>query len=277
MAWYKAAWIPPLFTAFNTAFPNRTKASDGTIGDTAHQDSPSGHNPDDTPGSLPERTDADAKPEVRAGDVTSDLRDPRGVRMYTVVQSVLATPRDRDRLIYIICDGWIWRRSNRWRRETYDGSDKHFGHGHFSGDPAYDDDGAPWTSVLAFQRKAEAPVSDFDTTTSFQRPGQSDQDGDIGWGAGENPAPYGGVLRYAGWRVWVIYKQVKLILLGVQELLQRPVASIPAADLTQLRQDVVAGLQAELQQKIGATLVTALQSPEVQAAIVQAVNTAEDT
>lgn len=148
MVWYKVAWLPPLFAAFDTIAPNRSKASDGTIGDTAHQAETSGHNPDDTPGVKAERQDADSKPEVRAGDVTSDLRVP-GLTMYNVVQRILATPRDRNRLIYIICDGWIWRASNGWQREKYTGSDQHFGHGHFSGDPASDDDGAPWTSILS--------------------------------------------------------------------------------------------------------------------------------
>jgi hypothetical protein len=150
MQWTRVKWIPPLFAAFDRAFPGRTKDSDGTIGDLAHMAGVSGHNPDDTPGVQAERQDADTIPEVRAADVTSDLRDLRGIRMYDVVQRVLATPADRDRLIYIICDGWIWRAATGWQREKYNGSDRHYGHGHFSGHPDADENGAPWTSVLSF-------------------------------------------------------------------------------------------------------------------------------
>lgn len=148
MNWVKVKWLPPLFAAFDTIAPGRGKASDGTIGDVTHQAETSGHNPDDTPGVSAERSDPDSIPEVRAGDVTSDLRVP-GLTMYQVVRNVLFTPRDRDRLIYIICDGWIWRKANGWSREKYSGSDQHFGHAHFSGDPASDEDGAPWTSILS--------------------------------------------------------------------------------------------------------------------------------
>lgn len=147
MGWIKVAWINTLFDAFNRIAPNRAKDSDGTIGDTAHQGSPSGHNPDDTPGSKPEREDADNIAEVRAADVTSNLRQA-GITMEMVVQSILATPAERDRLIYIIFNHRIWRKSNGWRQEAYSGSDPHENHAHFSGDPASDTDGGPWNSVL---------------------------------------------------------------------------------------------------------------------------------
>lgn len=153
--WQKVKWIPPLFDAFNAVWPTRGKGSDGTIGDTAHQSSTSGHNPDDTPGSKSERTDADSIAEVRAADVTSLLP---GVKMYDVVQRVLATPADRDRFIYIICDGWIWSASSGWVRKKYDGPDQHFGHSHFSGNPASDENAAPFASVLSFRITAQEEV-----------------------------------------------------------------------------------------------------------------------
>jgi hypothetical protein len=147
MVWHKAKWIDPFFAALNERFPERSRGTDGTIGDPDHQDSPSGHNPDDTPGSKPERTDADSKPEVRAADASSSLGDPRH-GMQAVVDAIVRTPADRSRLIYIIFNGSIWRAAGGWRKELYGGSDKHRTHVHLSGHPDADDDGAPWTSIL---------------------------------------------------------------------------------------------------------------------------------
>jgi hypothetical protein len=147
--WVKAAWINPLFAAFDTRFPNRTKGSDGTIGDPAHAAGVSGHNPDDTPGVTAERQDADNIPEVRAGDVTNDLRDPDGYTMWDCVQAVLHGPADElNCLIYMICDGYIWRADNGWRQEKYNGTDQHWGHGHFSGHPDADGKVVRWTSII---------------------------------------------------------------------------------------------------------------------------------
>ena len=46
------------------------------IGDDAHKKRRSGHNEDDTPGSLPEREDADNKPEHRAIDIMAPWGTP---------------------------------------------------------------------------------------------------------------------------------------------------------------------------------------------------------
>lgn len=146
MVWVKVRWIDPFFAALTAIAPNRDVRSDGTIGDTAHQGKPSGHNPDDTTGSEPERTDADSVPEVRAADASSTLRS--AVTMQDVVDAIIASS-DRDRLIYIIFNGFIYRAANGWRREVYTGSDKHRDHVHLSGNPNADNDGRPWSSILA--------------------------------------------------------------------------------------------------------------------------------
>lgn len=155
MAWRVARNIVALFGSFNTRFPGRDRATDGTIGDDAHKLSPSGHNPDDTPGSLPESNDPDSEAEVRAGDVDADLRTP-GVTMWDVVHAILASP-DRDRLLYIIHAGKIWSKSQGWRERVYTGSNPHNSHAHYSGDPASDEDTRPWLSVQQFGGEAMAP------------------------------------------------------------------------------------------------------------------------
>src|SRR3954468_3485257 len=139
MGWVVTASLARLMADFRATFPNKSRASDGTIGDTAHQAETSGHNPDDTPGSLAEYSDADTKPEVRAIDVDNDLRDPHGTTMEQVVQRLLATPADRDRLMYVIYNRRIWGKRNSWRQEAYTGSSPHTEHAHFSGDPNADE------------------------------------------------------------------------------------------------------------------------------------------
>jgi hypothetical protein len=116
---------------FNDRFPSRDKASDGWIGDSAHEDTTSGHNPDESGGG--EYEDSDSKDEVRAIDLDDDLRDSGGVTI--------------KRLKYMIYNRRIASRSNGWRWQTYTGSNPHDKHGHISGDPVYDEDAAEFTSV----------------------------------------------------------------------------------------------------------------------------------
>lgn len=151
MAWVVTASLARLMSDFRTAFPNKDRSSDGTIGDAAHQAETSGHNPDDTAGSRAEYSDADSKQEVRAVDVDSDLRDPRGTTMQQVIDRILAAPGDLRRLRYIIYNRRIWSRNTSWQPRAYNGSSPHTEHAHFSGDPDTDEDSAPWTSVLSFQ------------------------------------------------------------------------------------------------------------------------------
>jgi len=154
MAWRVTRSLAALGDGFNTAFPLRLKDSDGSIGDEAHQDHVSGHNPDDTAGSLAEYSDLDDDAEVRAIDVDKDLR-AAGVSMMNVISRILATPADVARLAYIIfCPPQgplgagvptIWSRNNGWSPRPYTGSNRHVEHAHFSGTPSTDEDGRPWS------------------------------------------------------------------------------------------------------------------------------------
>lgn len=151
----KAKWIDPLFAAVNALFPNRLHEQDGTVGDLAHTKEKSGHNPDDTPGLQAERQDSDNIPEVRAADV-----DARGVDMDSVVHSVVGYDNpDRRKLIYVIWNRHIWHAANGWVREDYHGTDPHDKHAHFSGDPASDDDGSQWSSLITLSNGAEEDMT----------------------------------------------------------------------------------------------------------------------
>jgi hypothetical protein len=134
MAWKTVPALVRLRDAFNARFPNRDKGSDGTIGDVAHQGSPSGHNPDDTAGSMPEDGDSDTSQDVRALDVDAHLNET-GWGMWQAVQSVLARMRalgPAAPLKYIIFNRRIWTYDSGWAEQPYDGSDPHTGHAHFS-------------------------------------------------------------------------------------------------------------------------------------------------
>lgn len=168
MGWVKAKWISRLVGRFDALWPGRTRAQDGSIGDTAHQSSPSAHNPDDTPGSRPEREDADNKAEVRGADV-----DARGVPMQRVIDQILADPEQRKRFIYIIFNGQVWSAAYGWIRRIYTGPDKHLTHAHFSGDPAYDEDDRPFTfgaSGATPTTPAATPGDDVDLTDKNVQP-----------------------------------------------------------------------------------------------------------
>lgn len=114
------------------------------IGDAAHKLRPSGHNEDDTPGSKPELTDSDSKPEHRAIDVM--IGPAFNANDANALVSLLIT-KHRTRLYYIIWNGHIWSRSNGWVRRVYTGSDKHTNHVHTSGWAADDENTATWLHV----------------------------------------------------------------------------------------------------------------------------------
>jgi hypothetical protein len=129
--WILVPCLVRLRSEFNIIAPNRDKSSDGSIGDAAHQATQSDHN-DDEVGNVPIR-DADKIHEVHAIDVDVDLREP-GLTMETVVQFLLKRCRAgaEKRLRYIIFNRRIWEQSNGWKQQTYNGSNPHDHHAHFS-------------------------------------------------------------------------------------------------------------------------------------------------
>ena len=129
--WILVACLKRLFAEFDAIAPHRDHASDGSIGDTAHQHEVSDHNPDET-GSVPIH-DADHTNEVHAIDVDVDLREP-GLSMETVVQFLLARCRNgaEKRLRYIIYNRRIWEADNGWKQRAYTGASAHTEHAHFS-------------------------------------------------------------------------------------------------------------------------------------------------
>ncbi len=133
MSWQLTAGLSNLRNQVNRRWPNRDHASDGTIGDAAHQAETSGHNPDDTSGSDPEwNGDPDSTPEVRAWDMDSDLGQP-GTTAQMVVDHLIRLPGLGSVLRYIIFSRRIYRASTGFAPEEYTGPSAHTEHIHFSG------------------------------------------------------------------------------------------------------------------------------------------------
>jgi len=130
-SWILIAAAHSLFGEFDLIAPERSHASDGSIGDAAHSKEVSDHNPDET-GAVPIH-DADHINEVHAIDVDAALREP-GLTMEAVVQFILGRCRSgaEKRLRYIIYNERIWEADNGWKQRAYKGKSLHIEHAHFS-------------------------------------------------------------------------------------------------------------------------------------------------
>ncbi len=148
MAWRLARSLETLRGQINALSPNRSKVSDGTIGDAAHSSRTSDHNPD-------------GSGVVRALDLTHDV--PHGIDSNRLAKALIAS-RD-PRIKYIISFGqiisgaagpkpWVWRK--------YGGKNPHNHHVHLSvvaGKAG--DDTRPWdlSAFTVSAAKATKPVS----------------------------------------------------------------------------------------------------------------------
>lgn len=119
MSWRLAKSLETLRAQINAAYPNRSKVSDGTIGDAAHVSRASDHNPN-------------ADGVVTALDITHDPSN--GVDIQNLADSLVASKDAR--IKYIICNGRIVSGSGQknpaWQWRTYTGANKHTKHVHIS-------------------------------------------------------------------------------------------------------------------------------------------------
>lgn len=118
---------PCLVTMVNEAdrlAPNRSRVSDGTIGDAAHSARKSDHNIEGG--------------EVDALDLTHDPTG--GWDAHARIRQVCA--RGDRRIKYAISQGRIWDPVHGWHR--YVGPNRHDRHAHASVADRYDDDTSPW-------------------------------------------------------------------------------------------------------------------------------------
>lgn len=123
MAWRVARSLDILLGQINARFPNRDRASDGSIGDASHQTRDSDHNPWYGPGIVTAR-DYDHDPRV--GMDCDELTDQ------------LAAGRD-PRIKYMIFNRFILDSrpgNNPWKWIRYNGVNPHTAHMHLSVMPA---------------------------------------------------------------------------------------------------------------------------------------------
>lgn len=134
MAWRLAKSLVTLRDQINQAYPNRSKASDGTIGDPAHASRPSDHNPN-------------AQGVVCALDLTHD--PAHGFDAHALAEIQRQNPHPN--LKYIVSNSRIASRKHGWVWRSYTGSNPHSKHVHFSVGIGSDgqskqpyDDTTPW-------------------------------------------------------------------------------------------------------------------------------------
>lgn len=134
MAWRLARSLEQLRRQIDAAYPGRSKASDGTIGDAAHSKRKSDHNPD-------------ADGTVDALDITHDPANGLDIQ---VLCDALVASRD-PRISYIICNGKIIsgrKGPSPWQPRRYRGANPHDKHIHISVLDEGQDDERPWNIVL---------------------------------------------------------------------------------------------------------------------------------
>lgn len=154
--WYAAKSIAKLREQINALFPNRDRKSDGIVGDLAHSNRKSSHNPD-------------SRGAVRAFDVTHNPE--QGLDCKTLLKTLLAEKDSR--LWYIIFERKIYNRKDNFTPRPYSGANAHAHHLHISvsDDPALYDDGRDWNlGELTTGKRAESAESSPENTVEKKAP-----------------------------------------------------------------------------------------------------------
>ena len=155
--WRNARSLDKFRAELDAVCPDRSRESDGTIGDQAHAARTSDHNPN-TAG------------VVTGNDFTDD--DAHGADMRKVLAYLLRV-KDR-RIKYLIHEAHIYSSyptgvHPAWAQRPYTGLNGHFHHLHVSvsADPALYDNAAPWGIADALEEDPLAALTRDDITAAF--------------------------------------------------------------------------------------------------------------
>jgi hypothetical protein len=163
-SWILVPCLVAMRNEFNALNPSRDRQSDGSIGDRAHADQSSDHNPDET-GETPYE-DPDSRNEVHAIDVDHTGPWPAHAPFGILVDEVVRRHRLGldDRLQNVIYNGRIASRSWGWTWRDYRGSNAHKEHGHFSAryTAAQEASTRPWGLLARFGPDAQKDEMDMD-------------------------------------------------------------------------------------------------------------------
>lgn len=130
MAWRLAKSLEVLRDQINKAYPNRSKKSDGTIGDAAHASRKSDHNP---------WVKSNGLGVVTAIDITHDPAN--GVDGHVLSRQLADDPRTK----YVIYNFQIYRSYKpKLGWASYSGTNPHVHHVHLSVRPELMDQTTPW-------------------------------------------------------------------------------------------------------------------------------------
>lgn len=143
-----------LLSQINALAPNRSKASDGWIGDVKHMERHSDHNPepDDTVDARDFTNDPSGGCDARKlAQAILDSRDPR--LSYVISNGEIASGRKGPK-------PWVWRK--------YTGANGHYHHAHVSVLDEGQDDKTPWKIESAFKKVSTPPNTSKPVLTSKQ-------------------------------------------------------------------------------------------------------------
>jgi hypothetical protein len=252
-SWILVPCLVSLRTEFNRLAPARDRTSDGSIGDAAHRQEASDHNPDET-GRTP-YSDADRINEVHAIDVDDDLRKP-GWNMTKCVEIIVRRHRagQDDRLQNLIYNRRIWSRSWGWTARAYTGASAHTEHAHFSSryTTAQERDTRPW-GLLESEDDDMATITQTDFNARM----------DAWWTARMSPNarenPQRAALRVAPWQQEVGHTGVSThnMLFGSMLVLLRQAAA--GCDPEALAREIAAVLD---YQQLAELIVAAMADPQ---------------
>jgi hypothetical protein len=154
--WRLAPSLVALFDQVDEKAPNRSTASDGSIGDTSHQARASDHNPDETG-------------DVLAGDITHDPKGGFDAHAFAEQVRIRRDPRVK----YVISQGRMFSsygstKRPAWQWGTYTGPNGHFQHVHISvlDTPFARSDQSSWFPKIAPQPPAELEDDDMTSPTN---------------------------------------------------------------------------------------------------------------